>query len=462
MQVKDGVGRIIALGVLLMAALALGLLIARGTSYMTFGLAAIICVVALAYPFAATLLLIAAFMRLKGSEGLDTDEITTFALFAGGAGYAIFSLAGRSFPDKIISTMMRMLVGLLGYIAVSLAISRSHGVSFTAWASDVAPLGCLAMAPIALAVARTRSQSRWLAALLGGLLLVSGLRWATDLVPSFYGLVPSLAQAPSTITPAVLVSWGTAMQLQKRRLTWGYSAMTVIGLAIAVATPTRTIWASLVLTVLVLLWLHSRSTQAIGAAVSALLGIALLTVGTFAAWRYSAGDTQAFETQKDRVSSLGDLTEDMSVTIRQAQIAEALEVFASSPFTGIGPGYMYLSYLEFDRYTQVDNVNHSDLANALAKLGLIGAVMIYGFLFLAVRACMQLHTTGTRASDRALGLMTATTLIIAMVIGNATPLLQNRSAAFFLACLIGVSLASLNLSSQEAAAAQEAEQLAAQ
>jgi O-antigen ligase len=146
--------------------------------------------------------------------------------------------------------------------------------------------------------------------------------------------------------------------------------------------------------------------------------------------------------QANRFQTLSDLGEDQSVDIRKRQVQEALSQFSSSPLFGVGLGHQYFYHIEYtSKYEGATNYNHSDIANTLCKMGLIGTLAVYTLLIMAVMLSGRLRRQGIDDKDRWFGAMAQIALIAALIMGNSCPVLQERGATFLVGLLIGLVVA---------------------
>jgi O-antigen ligase len=407
----------------------------------------LIVFITLVNPFASLIIFLLVFMRVGSYEQIGAIQI-------GVAGYTVllFLVAFARFLwregwDNGAARTVTLMFVLMGFLSLSVVVAVTNHIAFGDWGRGAFPLVVLCLAAVFATTVHSRAQ--WnMAALVFLLIVVNlGAAGASALggrLGAALGL-PDLVNWGSTVIPATLTSLGVAMMIEKRELHWGYMALVALGLVSAVLTPTRTVWISAGLTVLVLAGVVFVRQRRPGAAVAIVAIAALVAGGTLLAWRYS-GPTSSWEQQTARFSTLEKTSEDPSVQIRKEQLREAIRVFESSPLIGAGLGYEYQYHIAFtSKYEQPNDFNHSDLANALAKTGLLGTALIYAVLISAVLAAVRLQKTARTAEDRAMGLAAECTLIVALVIGNSTPMLQEKGSAFILALIIGLVLARLNL-----------------
>lgn len=409
--------------------------------------------VTLVNPFLSLIIFLLLFMRVGSYEQIGPIQI-------GVAGYtallflvALARFLWREGWDRSAARTVALMFLLMGYLAVSVLVAISNRIPFGDWGRGAFPLVVMCLAAVFATTIQTRMQ--WTVAALVFLFIVVNLGAAgASVLGGRLGAavgIPGMVSWGSTVIPATLTSLGVAMVIEKRQLHWGYGALIALGLFSAVLSPTRTVWISAGLTVLVLAGVVFLRRRRPGAAV-AVVAIASLVAGvTLLAWRFS-GPASSWEQQSARFSTLQRTGDDPSVQIRKEQLKEALRVFASSPWVGVGLGYQYRYNISFtSKYEKPNDFNHSDLANALAKTGLLGTTIIYAVLISAVLAAVRLQKVGASAEDRAMGLAAECTLIVALVIGNSTPMLQEKGSAFILALVIGLVLTRLNLRVQEQA-----------
>jgi len=402
------------------------------------------------------------FLRLGGSPEID---LTEWAILTYMALLFLISLARflwRHQWDRQVVVLATMMFILMGFLALTLGVALANEREFSDWGRDVFPLAVLCIAVIfTTCLLRPRE---WQAAALGLLvvLIYFGLVSVAELGGRI-GLslgVPQLARWMSNLVPPILISLGIALTIEYGRLQWLSSGLVLLGVLGAVLTPTRTQWLAVGLNVAVLAAIVLLRRRRPGTALAVVVIAGGLALSTVLYWRYS-GPTGSWQQQTARFSTLRALPEDPSVKIRKEQVLEALRLFASAPLLGVGLGYQYRYQIPFTgKYERPTNYNHSDLANYLAKMGLLGTALLYTVLVLSVLACVRLQKVGPRPEDRAMGLTAEAVLIVALFAGNSTPMLQERSNTFFLALVIGLVMARLNLiqaerAEQEAAVTEE-------
>ncbi len=407
-------------------------------------------------PALSLLAFLVCFLRLGGSPEIDVME---WAILAYMALLFLVSLARflwRHEWDRSVVVLATMMFALMGYLTLTLGVAQANQREFSDWGRDVFPLLVLCIAVI-FTTSLLRSRE-WQAAALGLLVVIIyfGLVTVAELGGRI-GLtlgVPELARWMSNLVPPILISLGIAFAIEHGRIQWLSGGLVLLGVLGAVLTPTRTQWLAVGLSVTVLATIVLLRRRRPGTALAVVVIAAGLALSTVLYWRYS-GPTGTWQQQTTRFSTLRTIREDPSVKVRKEQVLEALRLFASAPLLGVGLGYQYRYQIPFTgKYEQPTNYNHSDLANYLAKTGLLGTAMLYTVLVLAVLACVRLQKVGPRPEDRALGLTAEVVLIVALFAGNSTPMLQERSNTFFLALVIGLVMSRLNLIQAERAEQQ--------
>jgi O-antigen ligase len=401
-----------------------------------------------AWPFLGLCIFVVMFFRLEGSEGISAAELALFAVFAILGVRSLVALVGRRLHSRLIAPSLQAAIALAFYLLLSVLVARAHAISATAAGRDAVPILCLGASILAFTSIRSMLELRWACALLVGVMTASGLVWVNDLTGRSLGPIPLLVGGATPITPIAMVVWGGSVVIERRRVSWPWLGVALVGLLICILTNTRTIWVALGLTTLLMGMLVLGKERRVGTAVAVMLGICLAIVSALLIFYGGRGEADVRQSQEARFGTLAHPGEDLSVQIRMAQVYEGLRKFRESPLVGTGLGYQYTSYLEFDRYQSTSNINHSDLVNSLAKLGLVGTCLLYLVLYRLMRASLDLYHHGATADLRALGLLGASAIIIAAVMGNSTPLLQIRQSAFSLGLLSGLILAGLELSSR--------------
>jgi putative inorganic carbon (HCO3(-)) transporter len=115
---------------------------------------------------------------------------------------------------------------------------------------------------------------------------------------------------------------------------------------------------------------------------------------------------------RDRIGTLGTSTltgqvatsSDRSIRSRFSENLAAVQMFADRPILGVGPNQYPLHYLEYSQYIGIDRRPeqrrpHSLYLEALAELGIVGALVFFGVLGAALRSAWRgrRHLTGTYA-----------------------------------------------------------------
>ena len=441
---------------------------AVGTNNMDrllYPLGGLILVVTVVNPFASLIIFLLLFTRFGSYAEIGPIQIGmavyTALLFL----VAFARFLWREPWDRAATRSVTLMFIFMVYLGLSVVEASVNGIPFSDWGRGAYPLVVLCLAAVFATTLQTRRQWNIAAGVFLFIIVSIGMGGVSDLGGRLGGalLSPDVVSWGTTLIPAALMSLGMAMIVEKRELHWGYLAMLATGLFTAVMSPTRTVWVSAGLTVTlmagVLFFRHRRPGTAL-----AVVAVALaIGGGTLLAWRYG-GPTASWQQQTARAQTLSHTSEDPSVLIRQEQIREAIRVFSASPLIGAGLGYQYQYKIAFtSKYEKPNDFNHSDLANALAKTGLLGALLIYGFLITTVLACVRLQKAARLPEERGMGMAAECTLLVALVIGNSTPMLQDKGSALLLALIIGLVLSRLNILYREAAEeqAQQDEDLSA-
>ncbi len=441
-------------GLALMAGKAVG---TEETNDLLLPVGVVILFITMVNPFASLIIFLLGFMRVGSYDEIGIIQIATASYTALLFLVAFARFLWRGPWDRNVVRTVTLMFLLMGYLGLSVVIAQMNHISVIDWGRGAFPLVVVCLAAVFTATVQTRQQWNVAAVVFLFLIVNLGASGAAALggrMGAALG-VPDAVSWGSTLIPAVLIAIGVAMIIEKRQFHWGYVAMVVTGLISAVLTPTRTVWISAGLTVAMLagtfMFRHRRPGTAF-----AVVGFAVLIGGgTLLMWQHSG--ESSWKEQTARFSTLQKTSEDPSVRIREEQIREAFRVFRSSPLVGVGLGYQYQYKIAFtSKYEKPNDFNHSDLLNALAKTGLFGTLLIYGVLISAVLAAVRLQGMATTAEDRAMGLAAESSLVVALIIGNSTPMLQEKGSAFILALIIGLVLSRLNI--LDAERAEKAEQ----
>jgi O-antigen ligase len=354
--------------------------------------------------------------------------------------------------DRGASRTVTLMFALMGYVAISVIESSTNNIGITDWGRGAYPLVVLCLAAMFATTVQNRRQWNITAGVFMFIIINIGMSDVADFggrIGISFGTAGAVNWG-STLIPAALVSLGIAMMVERRQVHWGYLGMVVMGLFVAVMTPTRTVWIATGLTVVLLAGVLFFRRRRPGTAIAVLMLAVAIAGGTLLAWRYGGSQT-TWKEQTSRFQTLSETGEDPSVQIRREQIQEAFHVWETSPLIGVGLGYQYHYHtlFETDKYALPNDFNHSDFANTLAKTGLLGFVFIYGLLLTAILAAVRLENIAMTPEDRAIGLTAEVTLIVALIIGNSTPMLQDKGCSFVLTLIIGLVLSRLNILRRE-------------
>jgi len=383
---------------------------------------------------------------LQGAADINEAKIATSGLLAW-----LFLLATlRNVHSPASYGYGRHLVAsfyvLTAMMALNLLVAWQHGIGFGDWARDVFPLANLssvAMVPTFLRDDRERGVLR------NALLSVMAFVALSGLLATSGNLVPGLPQVPNPLSiggpwvPALLVAGAIAAIVEvpwRRR--WPYLGAGLAGVAITVFAPTRTMWVGVAATAAVALLLNIRSGRLnVRRNATLIVFVGLSIAVTIQLWR-SVGNRDTWSMQQARFATLNDLGGDQSVDIRHRQVSEALAQFAAAPWLGQGLGYAYHYHIEYtDRYDKGETYCHSDFANALCKMGILGTGALYAMLLLAVVVSGQLRRLGRHAGDRWFGYTCQIVWLVVLLTGNSCPVLQERGSTFLLGLMGGLTVA---------------------
>ena len=403
-------------------------------------------------PFASLIIFLVSFTRFGSYEQIGPVQIVmaayTVLLFL----IALARFLWRDSWDRAATRAVTLMFALGAFLCLSLVVAAGNQIGFTDWGRGAYPLVVLCLGAVFVTTLQSRNQWNVAAVVFLLIMLAQGMGSVQELggrvgLSTGGGEVVSWG---STLLPALLTSLGVAMIIEKRQLHWLYVAFVVMGLFTAVLSPTRTVWIAAALTIAILAMVTFFRQRRPGVAVAVVSIAALIAGGTLLAWRYS-GPEESWGQQSARFATLQDVSEDQSVQIRQEQVREAFRVFVDAPILGAGLGYMYnYNIAHTSKYEKPNDFNHSDLANFLAKTGIVGTALLYWLMITTVLAAVRLQKVAVVPEDRAMGLAAECTLIVALVIGNSTPMMQQKGSSFVLALIIGLVLSRLNILYREA------------
>jgi hypothetical protein len=422
--------------VLITFAAIIGVGVVRGQEYFYMGVAAALGVVVLLRPAWGMVGYLILAATLKGTEGVSTNEIAIFALLLWQ--FLLASIRMIYYGPRL-ARPIRAVIGatyiFFALAAVSLAVAVGNDITFRQWARDVSALGNLALIIIMPAFIRHDRDIRLLRTVFLGLCVYIGLASTASLLGLPF-LADPLSVGGTWIYP-ILVSAAAASLSEFVRIQWKYIAIGGIGLLNAFASNTRTIWVGILVVVIVSLLTNLRAGMA-RRNIVILLVVVSMSLLAFGIARRTLG-TERWEMQQERFGTLQDLSEDQSFQIRAEQRRAAYEQFRAYPLFGVGLGYQYEYHIPFTiKYEAPTNFNHSDFANYLCKMGIVGIAAL-AWLFLATLVlCSRLIRFAPLQEDRWIGRTGQISLLAAVVMANSTPILQERGTTFILGFLVSI------------------------
>jgi O-antigen ligase len=437
-------GPAVVIGLLAVAVVA-GVAAALGPRYLYVTLAVLLGLAAVVKPAWGLMGYLVLAATLPASEGVTPHEVAVFGLL--GWLFLLGSIRILHAPpkDKVARSLTKAVYVLFAVIAISLVPAWQHEIALKDWARDVVPLSNLALVILVPAFFRHEKDAQVLRIVFLAAVIFIGVHGAWVLGRQILPDRPYFAspfRVGSTWLIILLVAGGAAAISEFRKISWKHLSMGIIGIVAAILTGTRTVWIGVLAVILVSMLLNLKRGHQYIWRNALLLGFVLLTAGGLIyVWQVS-GSPGAWAAQQARFATLQNLEEDQSVEIRQRQVAEALSHFAADPLLGVGLGYQYFYKIEYtEKYDAGTNYNHSDLANYLCKMGLLGATALYWLLIAAIVLSGRLKRQAPRVVDRWFGAMAQISLIGALVTGNSCPIIQERGATFFIGLLIGLVIA---------------------
>ncbi len=154
---------------------------------------------------------------------------------------------------------------------------------------------------------------------------------------------------------------------------------------------------------------------------------------------YAAG---ALEKKTAKLQEIADAQSDLSIMDRIGEAKQCFVLFKKNPVLGTGIGYVYHLFRRslqgyFVNDYWITNFTHADLLFLLSKIGLAGTILFLWFYYRMLKLAWRIWKRAKNRDMRARGLICFIILVIALVIGQSTPVLQTRPDAFFLALIMG-------------------------
>jgi len=335
------------------------------------------------------------------------------------------------------------------YLGFSPFLGPAYGFSILAWARAIAPMLNLLLIPM-LVEHFSEKRNKWLFYLIAVPIAVALSRDLINLVSKYISMpfnpLNYFAYGLSTYHIGLVFCLGIIFFIYRLKPKYFWLAMAIVSLAVTLFTITRTVWISVAFSAAQLLFFYTKFRRLS----MVLISLCILAIG----WLYFLPQEQAvsLKTSEQRSSWLGMQSErfygirnkDVAVMNRNIEFRQAWRVFLSSPFVGVGFGYIY----RFWRYHVsglggsgfwYTNFVHNDIVNILAKGGAIGFLlwlaMIRGFLkrFYEKRR----NETGIAIILSTIGIIA---IFNAIFVGSSTPVFQTREAMFFLSIVMALGL----------------------
>lgn len=336
----------------------------------------------------------------------------------------------------------RILLILFLYCGFSLFIALRNGISFTDFGRDLFPLlNLILILPVSYFVKTERD----LKIVFGLFILVMTLgmfQWFWSLLAEvrITSYSPKFWYHTSVLMVPTLIVLGVTSYLEYHKFKFLYLLPMVFSLGVAIFTSTRTIWLGVIISFVLLFFLLIKHKKRLITSV-----ILIIMIGTIFLGSVVSKQRQSFITdQIERAQTIHTLNTDRSFQGRKEESIQTMKLFFSSPLFGVGVGYKYRfvrSLVPGVGATHlVTNFTHSDFTNYLAKTGIIGILILIVLFYQVIVLSRRFYKQSQNRFNKIIYLTTQIGTIMALFVGNLTPVLQHRPSTFFLAFLISFML----------------------
>lgn len=326
------------------------------------------------------------------------------------------------------------------FLCFSPIVGMYNDFTPTDWARDIAPLLNLLLLPVIVDYIEKKNNG-WLLYLAFVPVGIGFIRDLSVLIDRQGIPLPGLnllaALPVSSIHPSLGLCLGLLMFLHKAPHRRYWLALAVISLGVAFLTPTRTVWITTGTMILLLLAFNFR--KKLWVILSIVLLMVLLGVLSFA-----TSSKTYVSSQQDRFQGLVGYKSNLSYQNRMEEMEQAGELFMSSPLIGVGFGYQYDFWRPFVEGIGpgywVTNFTHNDIMFIASKGGLTGLLLFCLMVVGIMKKLLHRRKGGVENSQYAWATIAILCLINCLIIGLSTPILQTRSAMFYLTFLLSMGL----------------------
>lgn len=365
---------------------------------------------------------------VPASENLNMAKIGTLLLTIYLLGIWMWLKAK---DDKLWPTikLYKWMYLFFGFLCFSPLLGVLNGFSIIDWARDIAPLLPFLLIPL-LIDHLVDGQNNWLLILFFGPLAIA--------IPQYMGWIQFLPVNIAMMHPSWLFGLGISLYLSnyQKRYFWLYFG--IMGLVITLFTTGRTIWITSILMAGLLMYSHTKYKRQALVSFYILCGVSIFIL--------SGGiDLLPFShEQHRRLNSLIEYKTDLSYENRVDELEQSIDLFKKSPIVGVGYGYKYTFWRHFIRDIGqgylTTNFTHNDIANALAKGGLIGFFLLLMMLYDFYRKLKMQMRTSINTGRTAWAVGTIIILMSSLLTSMSSPILQARNGVFGLFFLISLGL----------------------
>lgn len=349
----------------------------------------------------------------------------------------------------------RWMIFFFIFLCFSPFLGRISHFSVMDWARDIAPFLNLLLIPLLVEFLNDR-KNKWLwylifvpitFGLLRDILVLLG-RYGVP-APTFLNIYPIRL---STFHPAMIFVLGIMFLVQKAPQKSWWAINTTAALAVIALTPTRTVWFSLPFALALLFTFYQRFRRLALAAIGIMLAIMgwLVFVPGNSYSTFKSYGTGGSYVQMQSARIFGIQKQDVAILNRADETRSVLDKFKGSPLYGVGFGYKYVFWRHHvsgrggSGFFE-NNFTHNDVANVLAKGGLVGLLLFLMMLYKYLKSLYWQRRASKNQIDKVLPTAAVIGIFSSLFVGLSTPVYQTREAIFFLVFVIALGLSDFDV-----------------